>query len=945
MALKSPAFRKKFPLLVTGSLLALQPLATSFVVAAEQYDCSVSASGGWACAPKTSAAQLPPRPVHDANSVSSSVATAADAAGEEASSDKSKLVTEAKGRGLRSRSADYSHLDWVPREKLTAAQLAETGPYCSGSYIEPIRPGMNDKTNKSDAPTFIGAKASRYQQEEQVATLAGDVVMRQGSMQVEADEASLYQAENRGELSGNVRIRDNGALLVGDHADVQLDTGEAKVDNAEYVLHKSRVRGNALYAKRAENAIIRLKDGTYTTCEPNSNAWQLKGNNITLNPATGFGTATNVTLRVKDIPVLYTPYIYFPIDDRRQSGFLPPSFSTGSDTGFMLVTPYYFNLAPNYDATLYPRYMAKRGLLMEGEFRYLTKSSEGQFGAAYLNDDDTDRKKQTDYEKTRYMLNWQHKGGLDSRLMTEVDYTKISDPYYFQDLQTDQIGVKSTDYVNQQGAVTYRGDSYTARLNVQAYELASVANITPYNKLPQITFNGALPYHPQGLDFTYETELVRFDRDLLTGNYTDKDGGPIDPVTGAAGTRRLDTNVAGLARANGDRLNLKPGVSLPLNWSYGYLTPSLKYMYTQYNLDLDGTGKEGIVAARNNATATGTRYVGGDYSRNQNRGVPIASLDGGLYFDRNTQWFGKNYRQTLEPRAFYLYVPEEDQKDIPVFDTGEPTFNYASLFRDNRFYGSDRVGDENKLSLGVTSRWIEDNGFQRQRISVGQALYFKDRTVQLPGIDYRTRADATSNVSPYALEYEYRYNRDWRATADYNWDPDSHSPRSGSAMLHYQPEDNPNKVVNAGYRYRNDQVRYDQNSGTWKMGGDYGTPGQPGYVKDYYKIQQHDFSVIWPIVPQWNAISRWQYDYNRNRTLEAFGGFEYDNCCWKLRLINRYWVKYDEFSQNAPENEKGDRGIFLQIVLKGLGGVMGTKVESFLDKGIQGYREREDQAF
>lgn len=940
MALKSPAFRKKFPLLVTGSLLALQPLATSFVVAAEQYDCSVSASGGWACAPKTSAAQLPPRPVHDANSVSSSVATAADAAGEEASGDKSKLVTEAKGRGLRSRSADYSHLDWVPREKLTAAQLAETGPYCSGSYIEPIRPGMNDKTNKSDAPTFIGAKASRYQQEEQVATLAGDVVMRQGSMQVEADEASLYQAENRGELSGNVRIRDNGALLVGDHADVQLDTGEAKVDNAEYVLHKSRVRGNALYAKRAENAIIRLKDGTYTTCEPNSNAWQLKGNNITLNPATGFGTATNVTLRVKDIPVLYTPYIYFPIDDRRQSGFLPPSFSTGSDTGFMLVTPYYFNLAPNYDATLYPRYMAKRGLLMEGEFRYLTKSSEGQFGAAYLNDDDTDRKKQTDYEKNRYMLNWQHKGGLDSRLMTEVDYTKISDPYYFQDLQTDQIGVKSTDYVNQQGAVTYRGDSYTARLNVQAYELASVANITPYNKLPQITFNGALPYHPQGLDFTYETELVRFERDLLNGNYTDKDGGPINP-DGTFGTPRLDTNVAGLARSNGDRLNLKPGVSLPLNWSYGYLTPSLKYMYTQYNLDLDGRGKSDLLTNRNNSAA-----LGESFKSSQNRGVPIASLDGGLYFDRNTQWFGKNYRQTLEPRAFYLYVPEEDQKDIPVFDTGEYTFNYASLFRDNRFSGSDRVGDENKLSLGVTSRWIEDNGFQRQRISVGQALYFKDRTVQLPGIDYRTRADATSNVSPYALEYEYRYNRDWRATADYNWDPDSRSPRSGSAMLHYQPEDNPNKVINAGYRYRNDQIRYDQNSGKWVTGGgNYGVEGQPGYVKDYYKIQQHDFSVIWPIVPQWNAISRWQYDYNRNRTLEAFGGFEYDNCCWKLRLINRYWVKYDEFSQNAPENEKGDRGIFLQIVLKGLGGVMGTKVESFLDKGIQGYREREDQAF
>ncbi|GLX89266.1 LPS-assembly protein LptD [Pseudomonas weihenstephanensis] len=916
MALKSPAFRKKFPLLVTGSLLAMQPLAAPFAVAEEQYDCSVSASGGWDCAPKATTAQLPPRPVHSDASVGASGETIEQVA-------QTPLVTEAKGRGLKARSADYSHLDWVERDKLTPAQLAETGPYCSGAYIEPIRPGMNDPTSKSDSPTFIGAKASRYQQEEQIATLAGDVVMRQGSMQIEADEASLYQAENRGELNGKVRLRDNGALIVGDHADVQLDTGAAKVDNAEYILHKSRIRGSALYAKRGENAIIRLKDGTYTTCEPNSNAWQLKGNNITLNPATGFGTATNVTLRVKDIPIFYTPYIYFPIDDRRQSGFLPPSFSSSTDTGFMLVTPYYFNLAPNYDATLYPRYMTKRGLLMEGEFRYLTESSEGQFGAAYLNDKDDKRKDQTDYKDTRYMLNWQHKGGLDSRVLTQVDYTKISDPYYFQDLQSDQIGVESREYVNQQGSVTYRGDTYNATLNAQAYQMATVTQITPYNKLPQITFNGALPYHPGGLDFKYDTEIVRFERSLENGDYTNEDG------TVAS---RLDTRVAGLARANGTRLNLAPSMSLPMTASYGYVTPSLKYMYTQYDLDLDTKGKQ-------------TLLKGEQYNSSQTRSVPIASIDSGLYFDRNTQWFGTNYRQTLEPRAFYLYVPERDQSDIPIFDTSESTFSYSSLWRDNRFTGSDRVGDENKLSLGLTSRWIEDNGFERQRVSVGQAYYFKDRKVQLPGIS-DDRKDATSNVSPYALEYAYRFNRDWRATADYNWDPETRSPRSGSAMMHYQPEDNPNKVVNAGFRYRNDQVRYDQYTGKWTVGGgDYLSPGQPGYIKDYYKIKQHDFSVIWPIVPQWNVISRWQYDYNRNRTLEAFGGFEYDNCCWKLRLINRYWVSNDEYTQEAPQNEKGDHGLFLQIVLKGLGGVVGTKVESFLDKGIQGYREREDQAF
>lgn len=924
MALKSPAFRRKFPLLVTGSLLAMQPFATSFVVAAEQYDCSVSASGAWDCAPKASAAPLPPRPVHDGSAVSSANGTPqGEAAGTEAVP-QTTLVTESKGRGLRSRSADYSHLDWVPREKLTAAQLAETGPYCAGAYIEPIRPGMNDKTDKSDAPTFIGAKASRYEQETQVATLAGDVVMRQGSMQVEAQEASLYQAENRGELNGNVRMRDNGALIVGDHAQVQLDTGAAQIDNAEYVMHKSRIRGNALYAKRAENAIIRLKDGTYTTCEPDSNAWQLRGNNITLNPATGFGTATNATLRVKNIPILYTPYIYFPIDDRRQSGFLPPSFSSGGESGFTLVTPYYFNLAPNYDATLYPRYMTKRGLLMEGEFRYLTKSSEGQVGGAYLNDDNDERSKQTDFEKTRWMLNWQHKGGLDSRVMTEVDYTDISDPYYFQDLQTDQIGVERRDALNQQGAVSYRGDNYNARLNLQAYKLATISQITPYNRLPQITFNGSLPYHPGGLNFAYDTEAVRFDRDLETGSFTDKDG---------IRSTRLDENVSGLTRANGTRLNVAPSVSLPMNWSYGFITPKLKYAYTKYDLDLDGKGKRDMASARQT------------FNSSQDRSVPIASVDSGLYFDRATQWFGKNYNQTLEPRLFYLYVPEKDQSDIPVFDTSETSFSYSSLFRDNRFSGTDRIGDENKLSLGVTSRWIEENGFERQRVSVGQALYFKDREVQLPGIVAADREDSQSDVSPIALDYEFRFNRDWRATADYNWDTENHSARSGSAMFHYQPEDNPNKVINVGYRYRNDQVVYDQLTGKWQFGGDYGKVGDQNYVKDYYKIQQHDFSMMWPIIPQWNLITRWQYDYARNRTLEAFGGFEYDNCCWKLRVINRYWVSNDEYTQIAPLNEKGDHGLFLQIVLKGLGGLTGAKVESFLDKGIQGYREREDQAF
>jgi LPS-assembly protein len=905
-------------------------MASQFAVAAEQYNCQVSATGGWACAPKASSAAVPERPAQTATPTATAQRQGSPDTGRASGT---TLVTESGGKALASRSADYSHLDWVPRENLSEAQLAEVGPYCAGGYVEPSRPGMNDQTPMSQAPLFISAKASRYAQEQQVATLAGDVVLRQAGMQVEADEANLYQAENRGELTGNVRLRDQGMLVVGDRAELQLDNGEAKVENAEYVLHKSHVRGSALYAKREESAIIRLKDGTYTSCEPGSNTWHLKGNNVTLNPATGFGTATNVTLRVKDFPVFYTPYIYFPIDDRRQSGFLPPSLSSSSDNGMTLQTPYYFNLAPHYDATLYPTYMSDRGLLLEGEGRYLTKNSEGQLGAAYLDDSNDDRKLQSEFEDQRWLYSWQHKGGLNSRLLTEVDYTDISDPYYFQDLNTD-LGIGSTSYVNQRGTLTYRGGSYTARLNAHAYELANITDITPYNRMPQISVSGALPFQPGGLNLSYGSELVRFDRDLRNGQFSDENGAKED---------WYDERLRGLARTNGTRLHLEPAVSLPIDWSWGFLKPQVKYAYTQYDLDLDSQGfdisRGGIAKSQ--------------FEDSPDRGVPIVSVDSGLYFDRDTTLFGKSYRQTLEPRLFYLYVPEEDQTDIPIFDTGESNFSYSSLWRENRFSGKDRIGDENKLSLGVTNRWIESNGFERQRFSIGQAFYFEDRKVQMPGIDYRTPPHAQASQSPYALEYLYRFNRDWRFSSDFNWDPDTRSTRSGSAMFHYQPEDNPNKVVNAGYRYRNDTTRYDRDSGTWTSNPDYGnefldtakTIENPNYIKDYYKVSQHDVSVIWPIVPQWSVISRWQYDYGRDRTLEAFGGFEYDSCCWKLRLINRYWIDYDEVSLNPALNDEPDRGIFLQIVLKGLGGVTGNKVETFLDQGIQGYREREDQAF
>ena len=899
MAVNIFAFRRKFPLLA-GGLLALQPLTG--IEAQEQFDCQAAEDGTWVCAAAPTPVELPPRPQH---SSSESAPAAA-------------LTSEAQPYS-RSQNNPYQYLDWVPRDQLTAAQQAEISPWCAGAYVESARPGIDDRTPFDEAPTYASAESSRYDQREERTVLEGDVVLRHAGMQAEGQTATLDQQTNVGELEGQVRLRDRGMLVLGDRAELQLDSGAARVDNVQYVMHPAHARGTAQYATRDESAVIRLKDGTYTTCEPGENTWELKGNNVTLDPATGFGTATNVTLRVKDIPVFYTPYIYFPIDDRRQSGFLAPSLSSTDNSGVALQTPYYFNLAPNFDATLYPRYMSKRGLQMEGEFRYLTRDSQGQVGGAWLHDRDNERRLQSEYESNRWMYSWQHIGNFTPRLRAEVDYTAISDPYYFQDLDTN-LGIDTPDYLNQRAGLTWQGNTYTARLNAQAFERTSVEDLTPYDRLPQLTLNGFLPFNPGGAQVSYATEYVHFQRNLRSGNYFDIDGAP---------QRWYDNNLRGLNRADGSRLYLEPSISLPFERSWGFARPTARYSYTRYDLDLDQQGRSTLRDAT--------------FHQKPDRGLPILSLDTGLYFDRDTRLFGQDFRQTLEPRLFYLYVPYENQDDIPIFDTGETLFTYASLWRDNRFAGRDRIGDANQLSLGVTNRWIQPDGFERQRFSIGQILYFQDREVQLPGIDYRTRDDATSSVSPVALEYQYRFNLDWHLIASLNWDPAVHRTRSGGVFFHYQPADNPNKIVNLGYRYSNETTRLDPLTGRYVTNPDFGAPGSPVYIKNYYKVSQHDLSAIWPVAPQWSVLARWQYDYARGRTLDAIGGFEYDSCCWKLRAVYRHWIDHDETSLNPALNERTDSGFFLQVVLKGLGGVTGNRLESFLDQGIQGYRRREDQ--
>ena len=262
-----------------------------------------------------------------------------------------------------------------------------------------------------------------------------------------------------------------------------------------------------------------------------------------------------------------------------------------------------------------------------------------------------------------------------------------------------------------------------------------------------------------------------------------------------------------------------------------------------------------------------------------------------------------------------------------MFDTNENTFSYNSLFRDDRFSGNDRVGDANQLALGVTSRALEEDGTERARGSLGQVFYFRDRNVQLLEAD-GTEPDAdTSSSSAYAAELMYRVSDAWRLNADMLWDPDNSGSDAGSFMANYQPE--PRKILNMGYRYRNNINTFNALTGSFDRDVD-------------RRIDQSDMSFMWPLNPQWSLIGRWQHDFADDRTLEALGGLEYDSCCWKLRVVNRYWVDYNEFESVA--RDEANRGIFLQIVLKGLGSVTGNDVDSLLGDGIPGYREREKNA-
>ncbi|AKH22284.1 hypothetical protein AAY24_14160 [Sedimenticola thiotaurini] len=670
----------------------------------------------------------------------------------------------------------------------------------------------------------------------------GNVLIEQGSSRLEADRAIYLKDANSLDAMGNVYLEQPGLRVMGDSLHYNLLSKQGAAKQTEFRLTEPVARGTASSVEILNEDQSHYQDVRYTTCPPGNNGWQVESEELELDRSTGVGVARNAKLRFKGVPFIYFPYVSFPIDDRRKSGFLPPTIGSSENSGADLSIPYYFNISPNMDATFTPRILSKRGILLGGEFRYLTEGHQGEIRAELL---PSDSEREVGENDTRGAVNMLLNGTPAPRWSYDIDLNYVSDNDYIDDLG-DSLATTSAKHQERRGDLRYYGNGWNLLGRVQYYQTIDdtiAVNNRPYSRLPQLLLNLEKPNQALGLTYHLRSEYVSF-------------GHSSDTVV------------------KGERIDLRPAVSLPLRRPWGFLTPKAALRYTRYNLENQTAG----------------------LSDSPDRTLPTFSLDGGLYFDRSSSWFGNAITHTLEPRLFYLYTPEEDQSALPDFDTAELDFSFANLFRENRFSGVDKVGDANQLTTAITTRGLSaETGEELFRASIGQIFYFRDREVGLTSSTTTYSDDSSSIVA----EVAGKLSRNWRAKAGIQWNPhaDVNATEKKAFGLHYQ--DDRQRALNLTYRF---------------------TDGS---------IEQTDLSGRWPITHKLHAVGRWNYSLLYKQSMETFAGIEYENCCWISRFIVRDY--------RSDANAEGNLALFLQLELKGLTS-LGDRIDEFLERGILGYR-------
>jgi len=695
--------------------------------------------------------------------------------------------------------------------------------------------------------TAVDVKADNVQLvDEGTSVFTGNVEVIRSGQELKSNRATYNQTSGNVTANGDVQIRDSDIILNADQAEWSLSNDEGRLLDADYRLRESHARGKATHVYRQGTQKTSLKGASYTTCEEGSDAWLLESTNVVLDHEKAVGVARDVVIRLADVPVFYTPYMSFPLNDERKSGFLTPMAGSSDETGFDLRTPYYWNISPNKDATLTPRYMSDRGLMLNGEFRYLTERHQGKLDAGFLASDDLKKDEDTPnpyYNEDRKHFSLQNRSQFTSRWSSSVDYNYVSDKAYIEDFGS-TLSLTSTSHLNRQLNVGYAGKNWDFIGRMQGYQ--TLTDVTkPYQRLPQFLVTGTFPDNAMGLSYGMKAEYVAFDHEQ---------------------------------KLKGQRFNIEPSVSLPWQSAAAFVTPRIALSHTRYDLDENGN-----TLTDNSPTRT----------------LPIVSVDSGLFFERDMSFANSKYIHTLEPRAFYLYIPERDQSDIPIFDTSSRTFSMGQLFAYDRFSGNDRIGDANQVSLSLTSRIInQETGKENLRVSLGQIQYFKDREVTLRNTDAETQSD-----SDMVAEVVASIANEWTVRGEMQWNPHGDTNNMSAVGINYR--DGKGRLLNMSHRYRRD--------------AEGSTNG----------LEQVDISTRIPFNKQWSVVGRWYRSLKDNRTLEGLAGIEYDSCCWATRLVVRNYV-------NDATDQDRNVAIFFQIELKGLGN-FGQKTETLLERSILGY--------
>lgn len=634
-----------------------------------------------------------------------------------------------------------AEIDWRPRSELPPDVRDRLPAFCDGGYLPsamaggqmPLFSGVDD----GEAPLEASALSARYELDSEL-FLQGDVRLRQGGFQATGSEARYNQQTGQLDLLGPLVSRGDDFLLTGDSARYSVESGQLDVNTATFLLHDSEMRGRASALSRVGEHQVLITDGMLTTCGPYQNDWSIVASTISLDQDEGFGTARHVRLEVLDTPVFYWPYITFPIDDRRKTGFLYPQFgSSSAGSGAYLALPYYLNLAPHYDATLTPQYIHGRGLFTEAEGRYLSRFGESVLQLGYIDNDSAFKTDNPGESGDRWALDFTTRARFGGGWTGYGDYSVVSDQDYLSDLNR-SLEIDQATHLQRRGGVRYSSANHYFDAYLNGYQTIRdrIADVDkPYAQLPEILYAGTGEFGY--LEANLESQYTWFYRD--------------------------NENLTGLDRANGQRVRAIPELAMPLRTLWGFSRPSVSVDYTRYDLE---------------------DYTQG--SASFDRTVPVFEWDNGLYFDRRSSLFDIPYNQTLEPRLYYAWADADaDQNHIPDFDTGLKSFRFDQLFERDRFTGGDRVGDANQLSVALTSRFNDLlTGAERARISIGQVHYFDDREVDLfgQGGSDRSRSPLAGEVVLNPLE-----NLEIRSAG--LWDPDTRETEEGRSQLIFHSRD------------------------------------------------------------------------------------------------------------------------------------------------------------